>query len=55
MITLKLTKIRHEPNLRFGKEIDINKKVKEFYDEVKKYKLEDIITIDETSISIVIK
>jgi hypothetical protein len=54
-ITLKLTRIRHEPNLRFGKEIDINKKVKEFYDEVKKYKLEDIICIDETSISSLLK
>ena len=31
--------------------IAINKKIKEFYDEVKKYKIEDIICIDETSIS----
>ena len=38
-ITLKLTRIRHEPNKRFGKDIDINKKIKEFYDEVKKYKI----------------
>ena len=49
-ITLKITRIRHEPNKRFGKDIDINKKIKEFYDEVKKYKIEDIICIDETSI-----
>jgi len=49
-ITLKLTRIRHEPNKRFGKDIDINKGIKEFYDEVKKYKIEDIICIDETSI-----
>jgi hypothetical protein len=49
-ITLKITRIRHEPNKRFGKEIDINKKIKEFYDEVKKYKIEDIIYIDEISI-----
>ena len=49
-ITLKITRIRHEPNKRFGKDIDINKKIKEFYDEVKKCKLEDIICIDETSI-----
>ena len=46
-ITLKITRIRHEPNKRFGKDIDINKKIKEFYDEVKKYKMEDIICIDE--------
>ena len=49
-ITLKITRIRHEPIKRFGKDIDINQKIKEFYEEVKKYKLEDIISIDETSI-----
>lgn len=49
-ITLKLTRIRHEPVKRFGKDIDINKSIKEFYDEVKKYKIEDIICIDETSV-----
>ena len=49
-ITLKITRIRHEPNKRFGKDIDINKSIKDFYDEVKKYKLDDIICIDETSI-----
>ncbi len=48
-ITLKITRFRHEPNKRFGKDIDINKKIKEFYDEVKKYKMADIICIDETS------
>jgi hypothetical protein len=35
-ITLKITKIRHEPEKRFGKEININQKLKEFYDEIKK-------------------
>jgi len=49
-ITLKITRIRHEPVKRFGKHIDINEKLKDFYDEVKKYKLDDIICIDETSI-----
>ena len=49
-ISLKLTRIRHEPNMRFGKEININHKIKDFYEEVKKYKMEDIICIDETSI-----
>jgi hypothetical protein len=42
-ITLKITRVRHEPTKRFGKEIDINQKIKEFYEEVKKYKLEDIM------------
>jgi transposase len=50
-ITLKITRIRHEPIKRFGKDININDKLKEFYQEIKKYKLEDIICIDETSIS----
>ena len=49
-ITLKITRVRHEPTKRFGKDIDINQKIKEFYEEVKKYKLDDIICIDETSI-----
>jgi len=49
-IALKLTRIRHEPIKRFGKDININSKIKDFYDEVKKYKIEDIICIDETSI-----
>jgi transposase len=49
-ITLKITRIRHEPIKRFGKDIDINSKIKDFYDEIKKYKLDDIICIDETSI-----
>ena len=49
-ISLKLTRIRHEPTMRFGKEININHKIKDFYEEVKKYKIEDIICIDETSI-----
>ena len=51
IITLKITRIRHEPEKRFGKEININQKLKEFYDEINKHKLEDIICIDETSIS----
>jgi hypothetical protein len=49
-ISLKMTRIRHEPVKRFGKDIDINTSIKEFYDEVKKYKIEDIICIDETSL-----
>ena len=30
-ITLKITRVRHEPIKRFGKEIDINQKIKELY------------------------
>jgi len=50
-ITLKITKIRHEPNKRFGKDININEKLKFFYDEIKKFNIKDIICIDETSIN----
>jgi transposase len=53
--SLKLTRFRHEPEKRFGKEININDKLKEFYKEIKKHKLEDIIAIDETSISALMK
>jgi len=49
-ITLKITRIIHELVKRFGKDIDINKKLDEFYEEIKQYKLEDIICIYETSI-----
>ena len=49
-ITLKITRIRHEPVKRFGKDVDINANIKKFYEEIKKHKIEDIICIDETSI-----
>jgi len=49
-VTLKLTRIRHEPTLRFGKEININHQIQLFYEKVKQHKIEDIICIDETSI-----
>ena len=32
-ITLKLTRFRHEPNKRFGKDIDIKSKINDFYEE----------------------
>lgn len=50
-ITLKLTKLRHEPKTRFKKPVNINKQLNVFYTEVKKYKLDDILSIDETSIN----
>jgi hypothetical protein len=49
-MTLKQTRIRYEPIKRFGKDININNKLDEFYKQVKKYKIQDIICIDETSI-----
>jgi transposase len=50
-ITLKQTKVRHEPKTRYKKPIDINKQIDEFYKTIKKYKLNDIISIDETSLN----
>lgn len=50
-ITLKHTRIRHEPDKRFGKNINITQQLKEFYNKIKQYSLNDIICIDETSIS----
>jgi len=38
-MTLKITRIRHEPVKRFGKDININSKIKEFYEELKRYKI----------------
>ncbi len=37
-ITLKITRIRHEPVKRFGKDIDINVNIRKFYEKIKKYK-----------------
>jgi hypothetical protein len=39
-ITLKLTRFRHEPTKRFGKDININKNIKLFYEKVKQYKID---------------
>lgn len=39
---VKITRFRHKPTKRFGKDIDINKNLKEFYKVIKKYKLDDI-------------
>ena len=54
-ITLKLTRLKHEPTKRYGKDININKNIKLFYEKVKQYKIDDIICIDETSIKIITK
>jgi transposase len=49
-ITLKVTRIRHEPTKRFGKDVDINVQLKQFYEDVRKHDIDDIICIDETCI-----
>ena len=50
-ITLKQTKVRHVPVLRYGKPIEIEKEIKDFYKEISKYNLDDLISIDETSLN----
>jgi len=40
-VSLKLTHIRHESNKRFGKDININEKLKEFYKEIKKHNIKE--------------
>lgn len=49
--TLKRTRVRHEPQKRFGKDVNIKDMLKMFYEDVKKHKVEDIICIDETSLN----
>lgn len=48
--TRKRLSIKHVPEKRFGKDIDIAKQIKDFYKEIEKYSLKDIICLDETSI-----
>lgn len=48
---MKITRLRHEPIKRFGKDININDNLKRFYEKIKEYNLDDIICIDETSIN----
>jgi len=50
-ISLKLTHIQHIPVKRFGKDININDNLEDFYKEIKKYNLNNVICIDETSIN----
>ena len=38
-ITLKITRIRHEPVKRFGKDTNINEKLTDFYEQIKHHKL----------------
>ena len=49
-ITRKRTRIRHYPETRYNKKIDFKKEMKVFYNNVDKYNLSKIISIDETSI-----
>jgi transposase len=50
-ITLKQSKLRHEPRTRYRREINIKQEIENFYREINRHRLEDIICIDETSIN----
>lgn len=49
-MTLKRSRLRHEPTLRYGKEVDLKKLLNVFYRRVATFNLDDIICIDETSL-----
>jgi transposase len=51
-LTYKKFYENHNPITRFGKEIDYKEAFKNFYDKIKKYKIEDLICLDETSIQV---
>lgn len=51
-LTYKKFYENNNPITRFGKEINYKEAFKEFYDKIKKYKIEDLICIDETSVQI---
>jgi transcriptional regulator with XRE-family HTH domain len=50
-ITSKKLGVAHEPKTRYEKEINIQQELKEFYENVSKYSIEDIVCIDETSLN----
>ena len=50
-ITLKLKRDRHTPHQRFGKPVNIDVQLRNFYNTIKKYNIDDIVCIDETSIN----
>ena len=51
-LTYKKVQITHRPDTRYHKPINYDEEYKKFYSKIKKYNLDDIISIDETNISI---
>ena len=49
--SLKKVKLEHKPNTCYDKVKDVNTLLKEFYLTIDKFKIKDIICIDETSLS----
>lgn len=50
--TYKKIQHTHKPDKRYNKPINYNEEYKKFYSKIKKFQLKDIISIDETSISV---
>ena len=51
-LTYKKVQITHKPKTRYNKIINYKDEYKRFYSKIKKYKLKNIIAIDETSINV---
>lgn len=51
-LTYKKVQMTHKPDTRYNKPINYDEEYKKFYSKIKKYNLDDIISIDETSISV---
>jgi transposase len=51
-LTYKKVQITHKPDLRYNKPINYEEEYNKFYSKIKKYNLDDIISIDESSINI---
>lgn len=51
-LTYKKVQITHRPDTRYNKPINYDEEYKKFYSKVKEYDLDNIISIDETSISV---
>jgi len=49
-ITRKRTKRKHFPETRYGKEIDFKTEVKKFFSKIKKYDMNDIISLEKTDL-----
>jgi hypothetical protein len=49
--SLKKVKLEHKPNTCYDRVKDVNTLLKEFYLTIDKFKIKDIICIDETSLS----
>ena len=51
-LSYKKIQVKHKPITRFGKIINYNDQYKNFYSKIKKHNINDIIALDESSISV---